>query len=331
MKTYRRIVLASRPQGKLRTENLRMEDAVLPELKEGEVAVRNHYLSIDPYMRSRMDDVRSYAPPQGLDAVMIGATAGEVTESRHPDFRVGDKVVGMLGWSEMGMAPGQTLRKVDDSRVPLSVYLGASGMPGITAWYGINRLLKPAAEETVLISAATGAVGSIAAQLARQRGCRVVGIAGGPVKCAYAVDVLGLDACVDHRLPYLDESVAQAAPQGIDAVFENVGGACLDAALASVNPHARIALCGLIAGYDGDSLAITQVRNLLSMRVNLQGFLITEHLEIWPQAIAELTDLIATGKLVYRESVAQGLEAAPQALMSLLQGQNLGKQLVKLT
>jgi NADPH-dependent curcumin reductase CurA len=331
MKTYRRIVLASRPQGKLRTENLRMEDAVLPELKEGEVAVRNHYLSIDPYMRSRMDDVRSYAPPQGLDAVMIGATAGEVTESRHPDFRVGDKVVGMLGWSEMGMAPGQTLRKVGDSRVPLSVYLGAAGMPGITAWYGINRLLKPAAEETVLISAATGAVGSIAAQLARQRGCRVVGIAGGPVKCAYAVDVLGLDACVDHRLPYLDESVAQAAPQGIDAVFENVGGACLDAALASVNPHARIALCGLIAGYDGDSLAITQVRNLLSMRVNLQGFLITEHLEIWPQAIAELTDLIATGKLVYRESVAQGLEAAPQALMSLLQGQNLGKQLVKLT
>lgn len=331
MTTYRRVVLASRPEGKMRAEHLRLEETVLPSLDDGEVAVRNHYLSIDPYMRSRMDDVRSYAPPQELDAVMIGATAGEVMESRHPDFRAGDKVVGMLGWSEMGVAPGESLRKVDDSRVPLSVYLGAAGMPGITAWYGINRLLKPAAEETVLISAATGAVGSIAAQLARQRGCSVVGIAGGPVKCAYAVDVLGLDACVDHRLPYLNESVAQAAPQGIDAVFENVGGACLDAALACVNPHARIALCGLIAGYDGEPLVITQVRNLLAMRVNLQGFLITEHLDIWPQAIAELTDLIASGKLVYRESVAQGLEAAPQALMSLLQGQNLGKQLVKLT
>ena len=331
MTTYRRVVLASRPEGKMRAEHLRLEETVLPSLDDGEVAVRNHYLSIDPYMRSRMDDVRSYAPPQELDAVMIGATAGEVMESRHPDFRAGDKVVGMLGWSEMGVVPGESLRKVDDSRVPLSVYLGAAGMPGITAWYGINRLLKPAAEETVLISAATGAVGSIAAQLARQRGCSVVGIAGGPVKCAYAVDVLGLDACVDHRLPYLNESVAQAAPQGIDAVFENVGGACLDAALACVNPHARIALCGLIAGYDGEPLVITQVRNLLAMRVNLQGFLITEHLDIWPQAIAELTDLIASGKLVYRESVAQGLEAAPQALMSLLQGQNLGKQLVKLT
>jgi NADPH-dependent curcumin reductase CurA len=330
MTTYRRIVLASRPQGKMRAENLRLEEAALPAPGEGEVAVRNHYLSIDPYMRSRMDDVRSYAPPQALNAVMMGATAGEVTESRHPDFSVGDKVVGMLGWAEMGVAPGESLRKVDDSQVPLSAYLGAAGMPGITAWYGINRLLKPVAEETVLISAATGAVGSIAAQLARQRGCRVVGIAGGPVKCAYAVDVLGLDACIDHRVAYLDEAIAQAAPQGVDAVFENVGGPCLDAALATVNPHARIALCGLIAGYDGEPLAITQVRNLLSMRVNLQGFLVTEHLDIWPQAITELTDMIASGKLVYRESVAQELEAAPQALMSLLQGQNLGKQLVKL-
>jgi NADPH-dependent curcumin reductase CurA len=331
MTTYRRIVLASRPQGKMRAEDLRMEEAGLPEPGEGEVAVRNHYLSIDPYMRSRMDDVRSYAPPQALNAVMIGATAGEVMKSCHPDFRVGDKVVGMLGWSEMGVAPGESLRKVDDSRVPLSAYLGAAGMPGITAWYGINCLLQPTAGETVLISAATGAVGSIAVQLAKQRGCRVVGIAGGPVKCAYAVDVLGVDVCVDHRRPYLDGAVSEAAPQGIDAVFENVGGACLDAALASVNPYARIALCGLIAGYDAEPLAITQVRNLLSMRVNLQGFLITEHLDIWPQAIAELMDMVAGGQLVYRESVAQGLESAPQALMSLLQGTNFGKQLVKLT
>lgn len=330
MKSYRRIVLASRPQGSLSAENLRVEDAVLLPLKEGDVAVHNHYLSIDPYMRARMDDVRSYAAPQALKAVMIGATAGEVIDSRHPGFKAGDKVVGMLGWAEMGTAPGELLRKVDDSRIPLSAYLGAAGMPGITAWYGVHKLLLPEAGETVLVSAATGAVGSVAAQLAKQKGCRVIGIAGGPEKCRHAVEVLGMDACADHRQPDLVKQVGQAAPEGIDAVFENVGGLCLDAALANVNAHARIALCGLVAGYEGAPIAITQVRNLLTMRVRLQGFLITEHLDIWPQAIAELANLIAEEKLKYQESVVEGLHAAPQALIDLLQGRSLGKKLVKL-
>lgn len=330
MKNFRRIVLASRPAGSLQPENLRMEEASLPPLQEGDVAVRNLYLSIDPYMRARMDDVRSYAPPQAVDQVMIGATAGEVMESRHAGFKPGDKVVGMLGWAEQGIAPGNLLRKVNDSRIPLSAYLGAAGMPGITAWYGVNRVLMPEPGQTIVISAATGAVGSIAAQLARQRGCRVVGIAGGTEKCTHAVEVLGMEACIDHRQPELSARLAEATPDGIDAVFENVGGACLDAALANINPHAKIALCGLIAGYEGEALAITQVRQLLSMRVNLQGFLITEHLDIWPQAINELVNQIADDKLKYTETIVQRLEAAPGALMGLLQGRNLGKQLVKL-
>ncbi len=330
MKTFRRIVLASRPQGKLLTDNFRIEEAALPELNEGDVAVRNHYLSIDPYMRARLDEARSYAPPQALDAVMIGATAGAVTASRHPDFQPGDKVVGMLGWAEQGVVAGTLLRKVDDRRIALQTYLGAAGMTGITAWYGVTQILQPKPGETVVVSAATGAVGSIAAQLAKQSGCRVIGIAGGPEKCAYAVEVLGLDACIDHRQPGLTQALAQAAPQGIDAVFENVGGACLDAAIANANPHARIALCGTIAGYDGQPLAIAEVRNLVSMRIRLQGFLITDHLDLWPQAIGELADSIAAGKLIVQESVVQGLDAAPQALMGLLEGRNLGKQLVKL-
>ncbi len=330
MNTFRRIVLASRPQGKLKQENLRLEQAVLPSLNEGDVAVRNHYLSIDPYMRTRMDDGPSYAPPQALDAVMIGATAGEVTASRHPDFQPGDKVVGMLGWCEQGIAAGKSLRKVDNSRIPLQTYLGAAGMPGITAWYGVTQILQPKAGETVLVSAATGAVGSIAAQLAKQNGCRVIGIAGGPEKCAHAVEVLGLDACIDYRQPDLRRALPQAAPNGVDAVFENVGGDCLDAAIAHARPNARIALCGTIAGYEGQPLAINEVRNLVSMRIRLQGFLITDHLDLWPRAINELVHMIATGKLRYSESVAQGLDAAPQALIDVLYGHKLGKQLVKL-
>lgn len=330
MSTYRRIVLESRPKEKMGAENFRMEEAALPALQEGEVAVRNIFLSIDPYMRARMDDVRSYAPPQAIDAVMIGGTAGEVMESRHPGFKRGDKVVGMLGWAEQGIAPGTALRKVDASRIPLQAYLGAAGMPGITAWYGIRQILKPQPGETVVVSAATGAVGSIAAQLAKQAGSRVVGIAGGPQKCAHAIEVLGMEDCIDHRQSNLEKRLAQAVPQGIDAVFENVGGACLDAAIANANPHARVALCGLIAGYDGEPLALTQIRNLVSMRIHMQGFLITDHLDMWPKAIADLVDLIAAGQLRYRETIAQGLDAAPQALADLLQGHNLGKQLVKL-
>ena len=328
--SYRRIVLASRPQGAVSSDNFRLESVPVPALQEGEVLVRNHYLSLDPYMRGRMDDAKSYAAPQALDACMIGGTAGEVVESRHPAFASGDRVVGMLGWAEMGVADGAALRKVDTARIPLPAYLGAAGMPGMTAWYGLTQILQPKVGETFLVSAAAGAVGGVAGQLARQRGCRAVGIAGGPEKCAYVVGELGFDACIDYKAGNLAGDLATATPDGIDALFENVGGAGFDAALARMNPFGRIALCGLIAGYDGQPMTLTNFRSLLTMRLTMRGFIVTEHLDLWPQGLGELGTLLADGRLRYRESIAQGLESAPEALIGLLKGRNIGKQLVKL-
>lgn len=328
--TYRRIILASRPRGQVVPENFRLETAHVPELDEGEVLVRNHYLSLDPYMRGRMSEAKSYAPPQPLGQVMIGATAGEVVASRHPGFAPGDHVTGMLGWAEMGKAFGPQLRRVDTSRVPLSAYLGAVGMPGMTAWYGINQIMHPKPGETVVVSAASGAVGSAVGQLAKLRGCRAVGIAGGPEKCAYVVDELGFDACVDYKQGNLAEALAAATPDGIDALFENVGGEVFDASLARMNAFGRVALCGLIAGYSGKPMPLHNIRSVLLNRLTMQGFIVTEHMDLWPQGLAELGALVASGALKYRETVAQGLENAPQAFIGLLQGQNFGKQLVRL-
>ncbi|MES2323847.1 MAG: NADP-dependent oxidoreductase [Pseudomonadota bacterium] len=326
MTTHQRIVLAARPRGSVLPEHLRLETVETPAPGEGQVLVRNHYLSLDPYMRGRMSDAKSYATAQALNDTMIGGTAGEVLESRHPDFVPGDKVVGLLGWTEMGVADGAELRKVDAKAAPLSAYLGVLGMPGVTAWYGINQIMLPVEGETVLVSAASGAVGSAVGQLAKRRGCRVVGIAGGPGKCAYVVNELGFDACVDYKAGNLAADLAAAAPDGIDALFENVGGAGFDAALPLMNAFGRIALCGLIAGYNGDKLAVTNMRFLLTSRLSLRGFIITEHMDIWPQALQEL----AAGKIKYRETVAVGLAAAPEAFIGLLNGRNFGKQLVNL-
>jgi NADPH-dependent curcumin reductase len=328
---YRRLVLASRPQGAISPDNFRLESVPVPDLKEGEVLVRNHYLSLDPYMRMRMEDAKSYAAPQALGACMIGGTAGEVVESRHPKFSSGDHVVGMLGWADMGVADGAVLRKVDTARIPLSAYLGAAGMPGMTAWYGLTQIMQPKPGETVLVSAAAGAVGGVAGQLARLRGCRAVGIAGGPEKCAYVVNELGFDACVDYKAGNLAGDLAAATPDGVDALFENVGGAGFDAALARMNAFGRIALCGLIAGYDGQPMPLMNIRAVLTMRLTMRGFIVSEHLDLWPQGLGELAALLADGTLRYRESVAQGLESAPEALIGLLKGRNIGKQLVKLT
>jgi NADPH-dependent curcumin reductase CurA len=332
--TYQRIVLASRPQGRVSVDNFRLERVPVPVPGEGEVLVRNHYLSIDPYMRGRMEETRSYADPQRLDETMVGGTVGLVTESRHPDFEAGDAVLGMLGWQEYGLANGKSLRKVDTRRVPLSAYLGPVGMPGVTAWFGLHRLCEPKPGETVLVSAASGAVGSVVGQLAKRAGCRAVGIAGGAAKCAYVVDELGFDACVDHRghtdLRSMGKALREAAPDGIDCVFENVGGVGFDAALARMNPHGRIALCGLIAGYDGQDISLTKVRALLMLRLRLQGFIISEHPDCWPPALADLGDAVANGRLRYRETIADGLAAAPAALLDVLEGRNFGKQLVRL-
>ena len=329
--TYQRIVLASRPKGAVLPENFRIETASLPDLKAGEVLVRNHYLSLDPYMRGRMSEAKSYAASQPLDETMIGGTAGEVVASNNPKFAVGDKVVGMMGWAEMGIDDGRNLRKVDTTHVPLSAYLGAVGMPGMTAWYGLNQIIAPKAGETVVVTAASGAVGSAVGQLAKLRGCRAVGIAGGPEKCAYVVNELGFDACVDYKAGNLKADLLAAAPNGIDGIFENVGGEVFDRALSQTNAFARVALCGLIAGYNGEETPLRNTRFLLTNRMTLRGFIVTEHMEFWPQGLAELGMLVGTGKLKYRETIAPNLAAAPEAFIGLLQGRNFGKQLVKLT
>jgi NADPH-dependent curcumin reductase CurA len=330
MATYQRIVLASRPQGEVVPANFRLEAVPVPALQDGEVLVRNHYLSLDPYMRMRMEDVRSYAAPQAIGDVMVGGTVGQIVESNNPKFAVGDSVVGMLGWAEMGVTDGALLRKVDTTHIPLSAYLGAVGMPGMTAWYGLTQIMQPKEGETIVVSAASGAVGSVVGQLAKLRGCRAVGIAGGAEKCAYVVNELGFDACVDYKAGNLIADLKAATPDGVDAVFENVGGKIFDASLARMNPFGRIALCGLIAGYDGEPMPINNVRAFLTMRLTMRGFIVSEHMELWPQGLKELGTLVAAGKLKFRESVAQGLASAPEAFIGLLKGKNFGKQLVKL-
>ena len=328
--SYRRIVLASRPRGAVTADNFRLETVTTPALQEGELLVRNHYLSLDPYMRGRMSAARSYAASQALDQTMIGGTVGEVVASRHADFAVGDAVVGVLGWTELAVTDGAQLRKVDAARLPLSAYLGAVGMPGMAAWYGLNRIIAPKAGDTIVVSAASGAVGSVVGQLARLQGCRVVGIAGGPDKCRYVIDELGFDACIDYKAGKLEDDLAAATPAGVDGIFENVGGVMLDAALARTNAFGRVALCGLIGGFGGADMALHNARLLLINRLTVQGFIVTEHMELWEQGLMELAELVASGQVKYRETVAQGIAAAPEAFIGLLQGFNFGKQLVKL-
>jgi len=337
MPTNRQILLDNRPQGEASASNFKLVTAQTPPLQDGQVLVRHHYLSLDPYMRGRMNEGKSYAQPQPLGEVMIGGTVGEVVESRHPKFSVGDQVVGMGGWQEYSVVdanqPG-AVRKVDTTHVPLSHYLGAVGMPGVTAWYGLVKIIEPKAGETMVVSAAAGAVGSAYGALAKARGCRVVGIAGGRDKCDYVVKELGFDACIDYKLHQdagsLSKALKEACPNGIDGYFENVGGMVLDAVLTRMNAHGRIAVCGMIAGYDGQPVPMSYPQLILTNRLKVQGFIVSEHMEIWPEALKELGMLVGSGKLRPRESVAQGIESAPQAFLGLLKGKNFGKQLVKL-
>ncbi len=337
MPRNQQIVLDNRPQGEAVAGNFRLMAVDTPALKDGEVLVRHHYLSLDPYMRGRMNDSKSYAASQPLGEVMIGATVGEVAESKNPKYAVGDKVMGLGGWQEYSVVDGNAvgvLRKVDTTHVPLSHYLGAVGMPGVTAWYGLVKIIAPKAGDTVVVSAATGAVGSAFAALAKARGCRVVGIAGGTEKCRYAVEELGFDMCIDHRghsdVKSLSEALQEACPNGIDGYFENVGGWIMDAVMLRMNAFSRIALCGMIAGYDGAPLPMANPALILINRMKIEGFIVSEHMEVWPEALKELGTLVGTGKLRPRETVAQGIAAAPEAFLGLLKGRNFGKQLVKL-
>ncbi|CAJ0804847.1 Putative NADP-dependent oxidoreductase YfmJ [Ralstonia psammae] len=333
-KTYQRIVLASRPQGAVTPDNFRLETVDIPELQDGQVLVRNHFLSLDPYMRGRMNDSKSYAQPQPLDEVMIGGTVGVVEASKNPSFAVGDTVVGMFGWQEVGVSDGRGIQKVDTRHIPLSAYLGSVGMPGVTAWYGLNKIMHPKPGQTVAVSAASGAVGSVVGQLAKLKGCRAVGFAGGKDKCDYVVNELGFDACIDYKAAKdpkeLYKMLKEATPDGIDAYFENVGGPILDAVLSRMNPFGRIAMCGMIAGYDGQPLPLQNPQLILVSRLTIEGFIVSEHMDVWPEALRELGGFVAQGKLKFRESVAEGLASAPEAFMGLLKGKNFGKQLVKL-
>ena len=297
--------LVSRPSGEPSASNFKLVEAAVPEPQDGQVLVRNHFMSLDPYMRGRMNDGKSYAQPQPLNAVMQGGTVGEVVASKNPAFQPGDKVVAPGGWQQYFLAEAPHLpmmRKVDASRVPLSAYLGA--------------------------------VGSVVGQLAKGLGCRVVGLAGGPDKCKAVVDEFGFDACIDYRqypdLKSLSAALKEACPQGIDGYFENVGGLILDAVLLRANAFSRVAMCGMIAGYNGEPIPLQAPQLILINRMKVQGFIVSEHMKHWPQALQELGAAVAGGKLKYRETVAPNIEAAPEAFIGLLKGKNFGKQLVKL-
>ena len=333
----KQFVLASRPEGAASASNFRLREVPVPELQDGQLLVRHHYLSLDPYMRGRMNDTKSYAQPQALNEVMVGGTVGEVAASRHPKFKVGDSVVGMGGWQQYSVVDASqvgALRKVEVQRIPLSAYLGAVGMPGVTAWYGLTRICAPKVGATVVVSAASGAVGSAVGQLAKVRGCRAVGIAGGADKCRHVVDELGFDACIDYKAhadsKALYQALKEATPEGVEGYFENVGGRVLDAVLPRMNAFGRIAVCGMISGYNGVPIPLAQPQLILQSRLRVEGFIVSEHMQDWPEALKELGDLVASRKLKYRETVAQGIEAAPHAFLGLLEGRNFGKQLVKL-
>ena len=337
MPTNKQIHLDNRPDGEAVAGNFKLVSAETPALADNQVLVRHHYMSLDPYMRGRMNDSKSYAQPQPLGQVMQGGTAGEVVESKHPKFAVGDKVVGFGGWQEYSVVdasqPG-ALKKVDTTHVPLSHYLGAVGMPGVTAWYGLVKIIAPKEGDTVVVSAATGAVGSAFGALAKARGCRAVGIAGGADKCRYAVEELGFDACIDYKehsdVKAMSKALKEACPNGIDGYFENVGGWIMDAVMLRMNAFSRVALCGMIAGYDGAPLPMANPALMLINRMKVEGFIVSEHMEVWPEALKELGTLVGTGKLRPRETIAQGIAAAPEAFLGLLKGKNFGKQLVKL-
>ena len=327
------IVLASRPPagGRASLDNFALHESEIGEPGPGQVLVRHEFLSLDPYMRARMDEARSYAASQEIGKPMVGGTVGEVIASNNPRFAVGDKVVGMGGWQNYSLDDGAFLRKLDVPGVPIQAWLGALGMPGVTAWFGVNGIIAPRAGETLVVSAATGAVGSVVGQLAKAAGARAVGIAGGAAKCAYAVEALGFDACVDHRSETFEADLKAAVPKGIDGLFENVGGNCFAACLRRLNDFSRIALCGAIASYQGEEpSSLPDLRLVLVRRIKLQGFIVTDHLDIWPQALNELAGLYLAGKLRWRETIAEGLEAAPKAFLDMLVGGNFGKQLVRL-
>ncbi len=326
-------LLKSRPsrQQPAGPHNFELVETAIGDPAESQILVRHLFLSLDPYMRGRMNDGKSYAQPQQLGQVMGGGTVGEVIASRSARFKPGDRVIGMGGWQQFALAGERDLRKLPADGLPLEAFLGPAGMPGITAWYGANKIIAPKTGETFVVSAATGAVGTVAGQLAKLAGARVVGIAGGPEKCRYAVQELGLDLCVDHRAADFEAQFNAAVPDGVDGLFENVGGEPFRLTMRRINPFSRIALCGLVAsGYDGTPTQLEDMRMVLNARCRMEGFIVSDHMALWPQAIGELSEHISAGRIKWRASIAEGIETAPEAFFAMLKGGNFGKQLVRL-
>ncbi len=327
----RQVLLARRPRGPVTEQDFRIVEAPMPVPGEGEVLVKNQWLSLDPYMRGRMNEAKSYAPSVGIGEVMVGQTTGEVVESRAPRFKAGDKVLTSLGWQLYGVAKARELTPIDTSRAPPSCYLGVLGMPGMTAWFGLHEIGQPKRGETLIVSAASGAVGSVVGQLAKIEGCRTVGIAGGRDKCDYVVDDLGFDACVDYKAGRLGDDLRAACPKGIDVDFENVGGVILDAVLGLMNTHSRVVLCGMIAEINAsEPYGYRRLRSVLVNRIRMQGMIVFDWKDRYGEAVAALSEHFAAGRLKYRESIVDGLDNAPRGLIALFRGENFGKQLVRL-
>jgi len=323
--------VAGFPTGALSESNFKLVESATVAPKEGEVLVKNLWLSLDPYMRGRLSQSKSYVKGVEIGDVMTGETAGEVVESKHPKFKPGDKVTAPSGWQLYWTGNGDLVNKVDASKVPLSYFLGSLGMPGRTAYFGMKDILQPKAGETVVVSAASGAVGSVVGQLAKAWGARAVGIAGGKAKCDYVAKDLGFDACVDYKAGNLAADLKAACPKGIDCYFENVGGKILDTVLTLMNVKSRIAVCGLISDYNAtEPYGVKMFRSILVNRIKVQGLIVFDWLERYPEGNKALQDLAAAGRLKTRESVLEGLEQAPKRLVGQLKGENFGKQLVKL-
>ena len=333
MTMNRQITLASRPVGAPTPDNFKLVETQVPTPERGQVLVKALYLSLDPYMRGRMSDAKSYAPSVQIGEVMTGGAVGRVVDSRHPGFKAGDIVEGRIGWQEYGLVEGGMLRKVDPDVAPISTALGVLGMPGLTAYFGLFEIGKPRPGETLVVSAASGAVGAVVCQLGKLAGARVVGIAGGPDKCAYVKEALGVDAVIDYKAEKdLSKALAAACPDGIDVYFDNVGGPVTDAIANLFNLRARMIVCGLIShynmpdGYVGPSI----LRSVLTNRVTIQGMIVFDWHDRWPAGVAQLGKLVKAGKLTYKEDVTEGLENAPATFIGMLEGKNFGKTLVKI-
>lgn len=331
-----RIVLASHPAGKPTAANFRLEKVEIPALRQGQILIRTEYLSLDPYMRSRMSASDGYAASVKLNNVMVGGTVGIIAESRNDKFKVGDRVMAYSGWQSHEVSDGSGVSLLDPRINPPSYALGVLGMPGLTAWYGLLKLGQPKPGETVVLAASTGAVGSVVGQIAKLKGCRVVGIAGAAEKCQYAVDTLGYDACVSHYDDDMAAQLAAACPDGIDVYFENVGGSSWEAVMPLLNNYARIPVCGLIAHYNQkqlppgpDRMSLLQSL-ILSKRLQMTGFIISDHYQYAPEFIGDMSGWLAAGKIKYREDIVTGLENAPEAFMGMFSGNNFGKLVIKL-